>query len=142
MSRHGYNEDCDSEWAAICWRGAVTSATRGKRGQAFLKEMLAALDALPEKKLVSEELVTEKGAVCAIGSVMVKRGIDVSNIDPEDPERIAHVMGIAPALVQEIEYINDEAWSWNYELQRREEMTDEKRFDLVRRWIIDQIKAA
>jgi len=47
MSRSGYSDDCDDQWSLICWRGAVKSAIRGKRGQAFLKEMLAALDALP-----------------------------------------------------------------------------------------------
>lgn len=44
MSRSGYNDDCDG-WALIRWRGAVNSAINGKRGQAFLRELVAALDA-------------------------------------------------------------------------------------------------
>jgi hypothetical protein len=52
MGRAGYSEDCDG-WALIRWRGAVTSAIRGKRGQAFLREMLDALDALPVKRIAS-----------------------------------------------------------------------------------------
>lgn len=56
MSRSGYTEDCDG-WDLIRWRGAVASAIRGKRGQAFLREALAALDAMPEKQLISHDLV-------------------------------------------------------------------------------------
>jgi hypothetical protein len=67
MSRSGYSDDCD-QWDMIRWRGAVASSIRGARGQAFLKEMLAALDALPEPKLIAEELESD-GAVCAIGAV-------------------------------------------------------------------------
>jgi hypothetical protein len=59
MSRSGYCEDMDDQWAHIRWRGAVTSAIRGRRGQAFLREMLAALDAMPEKRLVAGALVFE-----------------------------------------------------------------------------------
>lgn len=45
MSRSGYCDDGDyGQWEMIMWRGAVTSAFRGKRGQAFLKEMLDSRD--------------------------------------------------------------------------------------------------
>ena len=62
MSRSGYSEDCDG-WALVRWRGAVKSAIRGQRGQAFLRELLAALDAIPDKRLIAEELVDAQGAV-------------------------------------------------------------------------------
>jgi len=57
MSRSGYSDDCEDNWSWICWRGAVKSAIRGKRGQAFLRETLAALDALPERKLIAKDLI-------------------------------------------------------------------------------------
>jgi hypothetical protein len=57
MSRSGYTEECEDNWQTIRWRGAVKSAIRGKRGQAFLREMLAALDAMPEKRLIAGDLV-------------------------------------------------------------------------------------
>lgn len=56
MSRSGYTDDCDDNWAIICYRGALKSAMRGKKGQAFLKELLAALDAMPRKRLIREHL--------------------------------------------------------------------------------------
>ena len=48
MSRSGYSDDIDDNWAHIMWRGRVASSIRGKRGQAMLRELLAALDAMPE----------------------------------------------------------------------------------------------
>jgi len=73
MSRSGYIEDWDDQWGLICYRGAVKSAIRGRRGQAFLREMLAALDALPEKRLITEELVIDggNGGVIVGGDVLV-----------------------------------------------------------------------
>lgn len=65
MSRSGYIDDGDIEhWDLIRWRGAVASAIRGKKGQSFLLEMLHAMDALPEKKLIAHDLLKD-GSVCA-----------------------------------------------------------------------------
>ena len=135
MIRSGYSDDCDG-WELIMWRGAVASAIRGQRGQAFLREMLAALDALPQKRLIADELQNNAGEVCAIGSVGRLRGVDMSKLDPEYPERIAETFGIASALVQEIEFINDEDFCW------RGETTPERRFEIVRNWVVSQIKEA
>jgi len=116
MSRSGYCEyDGDEDqWAMIRWRGAVASAFRGKKGQSFLKEMLSAMEAMPEKKLYANILSCEKGD-CAMGTVVRSRGLDVNNIDPEDYSSVAHVLGINKKLAQEIAYMNDENWYWTYE---------------------------
>ncbi len=50
MSRSGYVDDIDN-LALINWRGAVKSAIQGKRGQAFLRALVDALDAMPETSL-------------------------------------------------------------------------------------------
>ena len=131
MSRSGYIEDCDDQWALIRWRGAVKSALKGKRGQSFLKEMLAALDAMPTKRLVANELECSDGSVCAIGSVGKARGIDMSKLDPEDYSTVAHTFGIAQALAQEIVWLNDEEGPANE--------TPEHRFDRIRRWVVREI---
>jgi hypothetical protein len=131
MSRSGYSEDYDDNWSLICWRGAVASAIRGRRGQAFLREMLTALDALPEPKLIRGELVEAEGAVCAIGSVGKARGIDMSKIDPEDHDSVAGTFGIPGALAREIMWVNDDDF-W------RE--TPEARFEKMRKWIDSNIR--
>src|SRR4051812_48467094 len=100
MSRSGYCDDIDDQWAHIRWRGVVASSIRGKRGQAFLREMLAALDAMPEKRLIAHELAVplkcrcswcqrQGASVCAIGAVGRARGVDMAKLDPEDPNRVA-----------------------------------------------------
>ena len=110
MSRAGYTEDGEDQWATIRWRGQVASALRGKRGQAFLRELIAALDALPEKKLTAGELVADDGAVCALGAAGLKRGADMAPLDPYDSDTLADVFGIAHQMIREIEYMNDEVW--------------------------------
>jgi hypothetical protein len=135
MSRSGYVDDMDDQWAMIRWRGAVKAAFRGRRGQAFLKELLAALDALPGKRLIAD-YVQKNGEVCALGAVSRARGLhsDEGNIEFEEGyngEPEAEVFGIANCMVQEIVFMNDE---W---LPRE---TPERRFTRMRDWITQQIK--
>lgn len=127
MSRSGYSEDYDGPELNL-WRGAVASAIRGRKGQAFLKEMLAALDKLETKRLIAGELV-DGGEVCAIGAVGAARGIDMDGIDPEDRDRVARAFGIAPAMAAEIVFENDEAGSYF-----RDE-TPEARYVRMRKWV-------
>lgn len=133
MSRHGYVDDGDLDNLSLGrWRGRVASAIRGNRGQAFLREMRDALDAMPEKRLIAGDIVTEDGECCAIGSVALARGCDVSNLDPEEPEYVAAHFGIAEVLVREIAYENDEHW-WR-------EDAPEKRWQYMRNWVDRHIK--
>lgn len=132
MSRCGYTEDCDDWWQHIMWRGRVTSAIRGKRGQAFLKELVEALDAMPEKRLIKDELRTTEG-VCALGCVGAKRGMDLEKLEPENTEALVAAFGIADAMVREIEWQNDENWYGKE--------TPEIRWQRVRDWAASQIKA-
>jgi len=131
VSRACYSDDLDN-WTLIRWRGAVTSAIRGKRGQAFLREMFVALDSLPDKRLIAEDLEKD-GEVCALGAVGKIRGIDMSNVDPEDWDAVAGTFGIPDALAREIMFENDEAL-WG------KEATPEKRFDHMRKWVVKQLE--
>ncbi len=133
MSRSGYSDECEN---IALWRGAVDRAIQGKRGQAFLREMLDALDALPEKRLIAHELKRDDGAVCALGSVGVRRGIQMPKLDPDEAEDwgvegVGKLFGIADSMAREIQYVNDEA---NYRPE-----TDDQRFVRVRKWVCDQL---
>ena len=134
MSRSGYSEDGDN-WQLICWRGAVTSATKGKRGQAFLKELLVALEAMPVKELIAEELEFN-GQFCALGVIGKARGIDMSKIEPDEPCQVSKEFNIAKALAQEVVYMNDEALDWM--LSSKPE-TPEQRWSRMREWVLNQI---
>lgn len=124
MSRHGYDDDSgfdstEDQWAYIRHRGAVESALRGKRGQAFLKELGAALDAMPEKKLVKGELEAD-GQFCALGIVGAARGLDVAKIDTFDWEKLSDVFGIAESMARQIMWTNDDGLIEDY--WQREEL--------------------
>lgn len=136
MSRSGYSDDCDGAALAL-WRGAVNSAINGVRGQKLLCELVKAMDAMPVKRLVSQELVTVEGEFCALGVVGCHRGIveKLKGLDPDDREHVARIFDIAPALAAEIVYMNDEAspyWS-------REE-TPEQRWIRMREWAQSNIR--
>ena len=132
MSRSGYSDDYDTNLVNL-WRANVDRALRGGRGQAFLRELLATLDAMPEKRLIAEELIVE-GEVCAMGAVGARRGLEMEGVDPEDTRRVGKMFEIAPAMAAELFYVNDEAGPYS------EEETSEQRFWRVRRWVVEQIK--
>lgn len=112
MSRSGYSDDLDN-LDLIRWRGYVASSIRGQRGQALLRELRDALKAMPVKALVSSELETPDGEVCALGAVGKARGIRMSEIDPEDYDAVASAFDISTQLAREIEFLNDEGGPWN-----------------------------
>lgn len=134
MSRSGYTDDCDDVLAIGRWRGMVSSAIRGRRGQAFLREMAAAMDAMPEKVLIANELIDQDGDCCAIGSVCKARQLDVTGVDVNDRDEVGILVGIAPAMAAEIEHINDECGPYG-----RDE-TPESRWVRVRAWIDSKLK--
>lgn len=129
MSRCGYSDDLDP-FELGRWRGRVASALRGKRGQAFLRELLAALDAIPEKRLVKNAFESN-GEVCALGSVARTRGIAMPPLDEDDEARgTGPIFGIADPMAREIMFWNDEgAW----------EETPEQRWQRMRKWVVENI---
>lgn len=144
MSRSGYVDDMDDALALGRWRAQVKSAIRGKRGQAFLRELAEAMDAMPEKILIKDELIDHEGDCCTIGVVCKIRGVDVSKVDYSDPEEVGNIVGIAKQMAAEIEYENDEcgdryervldtqAWKHIHE-------SPDERWQRMRKWVQSQI---
>ena len=129
MSRSEYVDDLDT-WATIRWRGAVSSAIRGARGQALLREMLIALDGMPIKRLAKNAFADQSGDFCAIGVLGKSRGMDASEFSrllDMDINDIAKLFGVADALLREIMEENDNG-TW-----RRE--THEERWERMREWV-------
>ena len=131
MSRSGYTDDIEDPWRWIMYRGAVKSSIRGKHGQAFLRELIAALDAMPVKSLVEGELQAD-GEFCALGVVGQARGIDLTKLNTEDWLQLSETFGIAPTLAREIMYENDEGSCWH-------EARGTNRWAHVRRWAEGQL---
>lgn len=130
MSRSGYTDDLDQGTLNL-YRGLVKRVIRSKRGQAFLREVAVAMDAMPEKALIVSELIDSRGQCCTIGVVCKSRGVDVVGIDVDEPEQVAKAVGISKQMAAEIEYENDEG-CWGNE-------SPEERWQRMRRWIEKQI---
>lgn len=119
MSRHGYTDDMDDPLAHGRWRAQVLSALRGKRGQALLRELAEALDAMPDKRLYPGSFATAEGEFCTLGVLGEKRGTKMDDLGDEDwcdTALVGERFGIADAMASEIMYLNDEymvaTWKW------------------------------
>lgn len=134
MSRSGYSHDYSEEdpWGLIRYRGAVMSGLRGRRGQALLRDIAAFMDAMPEKILVEGELVAKDGCVCALGAAARQRGVDVSNVDPYDPQTVASRLNVSESLAREVTWINDECGHYAE--------TPKVRWMRVRAWVDHHLK--
>jgi len=137
MTRSGYSDDC--EYLEL-YRGAVRSALRGKRGQAFLREMITAMDAMPVKELAHGTLIPAPDRpekCCAMGAVIrsrdeIDRAVN-AKIDPGEPHEVARFLGIADSMAAEIASINDDGGPPGE--------TPSERWARVRRWAERQLVA-
>jgi len=123
MSRSGYSDDCENIWL---YRNSVDRAIEGKRGQAFLRELVVSLDAMPAKELIPGELIDDECRVCALGAVGLYRGTNMLDLEHGDPEMIGDAFGIARSMAAEIEYMNDEGNQYSE--------TAEERWQRMRDW--------
>ena len=130
MGRSGYSYDCDDNWAMIRYRGMLASAVRGKRGQAFFRDLVTALDEMPQKRLIRNELLRD-GEVCAVGALWLRRVIALVKVDAEDRVIVACVFDIALPLARDVVYMNDEYY---------DSATPEERWTKIRAWAESKIK--
>jgi len=132
MSRSGYSDDGEYNLMNL-WGNIVDRSIKGKRGQAFLRELAQAMDAMSAKRLIANDLVTETGEVCAIGVVCKARGLKTEDVDVYDRYAVGNLVNIAPTLAAEIEYHNDECG--------RHDETPEQRWARMRNWVDNQLVA-
>lgn len=125
-SRYSY----EYKYIFLC-RSKINRALKSKRGQAFLVELAAQMDYMPNRALINSALIEESGGYCAIGVVSKSRNLDVSKIDPYDPKSVGIALKINHMIVAEIAYINDEGVSF--------EETPQQRWVRVRKWVWDTI---
>ena len=97
MSRLSINE-CDDQASflrACAWEANTNRHLAGKLGQKALRELEAALLALPEKALTANRFIRlhgpadDVGEVCALGALALKRRIDAGESRAEAVKKIA-----------------------------------------------------
>lgn len=174
MSRSGYVEadDCDdhANLRIAGWQANVRRMMRGKAGQAFLWELYLALEALPEKALITGGLINNDGTCCALGALALARKIEipeemkiVRSVDgePDDEpddmyfyEEVAPLLNIKTMMAQEVMYANDELDTWHWPDGRvchsvpwhlrdtpiRTYDTPQERWQRMRRWVVSRLK--
>ena len=112
MSRFWEGESDDPlDWGR--YEAAKRSTLRGKRGQAFLRELVAALDALPKPELSEGALGDRRtGCVCAFGAVALAQGESFDDLAKDNgnwsPHEVAEWYSISPTLANEIIRANDD----------------------------------
>jgi len=87
---------------------------------------------MPVRELVAGEIVRDKEHVCAIGSVAVARGLDVSELDEYDGETVGKTFGIAESMAREIAFVNDDDFGHKTE-------TPAERWTRVRAWVAKEM---
>lgn len=75
--RIGYSEEEDFAGQFELWQANCQRSLNGKKGQAALRELEAALLALPEKRLIANKMIDADGEVCAIGALAKHKGRDL-----------------------------------------------------------------
>jgi hypothetical protein len=123
VSRIVYGDDDDGGMPAGLWHATLKRALKSKRGQAVLREVEAALVALPRKRLIDAEGAIE-GDVCVLGALdwhrRVRKGAEPQEAlvaverediyDLYDPFSAADHLGIARTIAWELMERNDERY--------------------------------
>lgn len=127
-------EDFDNQ--AALWEANLERSLKGRKGQATLRGLEAALLALPEKRLIADDTISPDGSVCAIAALAQYRGYQGNMTLPAQPDwdnedypdspywdefehqeavedamvKIATDLGVPPMVAKAIIYENDDAY--------------------------------
>lgn len=131
--RISYSDEEEYPGQFDLWQANCRRSIKGTRGQRELRELEAALVALPEKRLIHGELTDDSGGVCAIACYAKHKGVDLSPFDLDDESDQAGIKAGMPRLVAwKVVELND------IELER---VTEEQRYLAVLEWVREQLAA-
>ena len=146
--RIAISEDEDFNNQVAFWEANLERSLKGHKGQAALRELEAALLALPIKRLIANELENEQGEVCAVGALAKFKGkenpmlgdsfgdFDELSVNEDDIERVtvqlAQDLGLPRMVAQAVVYENDDDWPAF--------MTPEQRYNKILRWVRSQLR--
>lgn len=138
-------EEEDFQNQGFLWAANVERSLKGKKGQSALRELEAALLALPEKRLIADHLESN-GEVCALGALGKYKGKPI----PPEPKHcdeygewqesyeieeqmidFGRVLGVPRLVAIEIVYRNDNEWF--------REFTPEQRYQRMLAWTQKQL---
>lgn len=107
-SRINYTDEEDHPGQFALWDANCSRSIKGKAGQRELRELEAALLALPNKRLVSGALSTDDGDVCAIGAYAKHKGVNLADYDPEhESDEVGVDAGMPRLVAWQVVALND-----------------------------------
>jgi hypothetical protein len=156
--RIGYSDEEDFPGQFGLWQGNCQRSLHGKAGQVALRELESALLALPEKRLIAEQLQDDWGDVCAIGAVAMQRNAITEEMKADaeyDMERIGEDLGMPRLVAWKVVEQNDLQFNGNdlvllegpYRWPAEQPyayvpITPEQRYERMLAWVQSQIVAA
>ncbi len=138
------------------WQANCERSMRGRAGQRELRELEAALLALPEKRLIGDRLTDDEGGVCAIGCYAKHKGLDLSRFDPYESDEVGVAAGMPRLVAWKVVELNDvtldTVWAVAADPLNRPEtayqggiphvrdMTPEERYEKVLAWVRSRLR--
>jgi hypothetical protein len=136
--RISYTDEEDFPGQFGLWQGNCQRSLSGKQGQAALRELEAALVALPSKRLIANELDNGQD-VCAIGALVRYKKI-TPLADPEyEMEQVGIECGMPRLVAWTVVEINDNELDFRYVDGKRVDCTPEERYETILKWIRKQL---
>ena len=140
--RVGYSEEENYPGQFNLWQANCRRSRQGKKGQAALRDLEAALLAMPEKRIQKDIFVDLNGESCAIGALMLHRNIsagmpreqavaECAVLDPLETEEYGVILGL-PRLVAWAVAVENDEWWWEDEIP-------EKRYLRMLAWVREEI---
>jgi len=108
---------------------SLERSINSKRGQAFLRELILALNALPEKILIYGDFENSDG-YCVMGACLKYRNLNVREIDDSN-EGLGSIFNIHTEFIEKVIDVNDSP---------RIIETQTKRWHRVRDWAVSNLK--
>lgn len=142
--RISYSDEEDYPGQFDLWQANCRRSIHGKAGQASLRELEAALVAMPSKRLIAEELDNGED-VCAIGAlVRYKQITPIADADFE-MEEVGMECGLPRLVAWKVVELNDVELSdhmWDSAKQAYRQRTPEERYTSVLSWVQRQLQKA
>ncbi len=156
--RINYSDEEDYPGQYALWDANCRRSLKGRKGQAELRELEAALLALPAKQLIKDTLDDDDGGVCAIACYAKYKGLDLKKFDREDEsDEVGIAAGMPPLVAWTVVELNDiimdvvwevadgplNRWDATYKggIPLVRDMTPEERYERVLVWVRGQLNA-
>lgn len=127
MSRISYSDEEEFPGQFALWQANCRRSLHSKAGREALREVEAALVAMPEKHLI-RGYIEDEGQVCAIGAAIKARGL-LDKVDEDDytDDTAVELLGFPRLVAWKLVELNDEHGPNDTTAQRYERVLAEIR---------------